>query len=181
MIHIFYTPIRDGQASRTAHALAGTAYRRLTGELPPQILKYPGGKPYFSNGSWHLSISHTRQMALCALADQPVGLDAEQPRPVPEKLRERCLAEPELAVCRAAADPDAAFLRFWTLKEAYAKYDGCGIVGFPNRWCFALEGSLARLQGRELWFQTLTVENLTVSVCSAGPQSVRLHPVHERK
>lgn len=179
MIHIFYTPIRDGQPSRTAHALAGDAYRRLTGDPPPQIAKHPGGKPYFSAGPWHLSISHTRQVALCALSEQPVGLDAEQPRPVPENLMQRCLAEPELAVCRAAADPNAAFLRFWTLKEAYAKYDGCGIVGFPHRWCFALEGSLARLQGQGLWFQTLTAGDLTISVCSTGPQTVGLHPMQE--
>ena len=39
---------------------------------------------------------------------------------------------------QAAADPQVAFFSFWTLKEAWAKYTGNGLGGFPNYTHFGL-------------------------------------------
>ena len=44
----------------------------------------------------------------------------------------------QLAQYQAAADPQVAFFSFWTLKEAWAKYTGNGLGGFPNYTHFGL-------------------------------------------
>lgn len=177
MVQLFYTPILDGKGSATAHALVKTAYIRLTGEAAPEILKKPGGKPYFASGPWHVSISHTKHTALCALSNTPVGMDAEEPRRISPAMVSRCLAREELAVYLQAEAPDAAFLRFWTLKEAYGKFDGRGVIGYPNRYAFTLEKDLARMGDSGLWFRTLLEGDLTVSVCCGEPQEVILHKI----
>ena len=175
MVHLFYAPIVAGQSSATAHALVRQAYTQLTGKTAPEIRKEPGGRPYFASGQWQVSICHTKHTALCALADTRVGMDAEEPRSISPAMVRRCLSPAELTVYQQAADPTAVFLRFWTLKEAYGKYDGRGVIGYPHRYDFALEGDCARLSGRELWFRTLWTGQLTVSVCCATPQQVILH------
>ncbi len=46
------------------------------GALPP-IAHTVLGKPYFTEGSLHFSLSHAGNLAACALADAPVGIDLE--------------------------------------------------------------------------------------------------------
>ena len=176
MLHIFEMETTPQRQSADAQALARRAFAYLFGEAAPLVCRSASGKPYFDGSSYELSITHTGGAALCAIADAPVGLDAEAPRPVRPRLMERCLAPEELAVCRAAPDAAAVFLRFWTLKEAYGKYTGRGVIGFPNQWRFTLDGPAAYLAGSDLWFQTLTAGALTISVCCAAPQTPVLHP-----
>lgn len=175
MVHLFHTPILQKKSSETAHALVRRAYTSLTGEPAPEILKEPGGRPYFADSDWYVSICHTKHTALCALSDTRVGMDAEEPRKISTALISRCLGKEELRTWQRAADPDAIFLRFWTLKEAYGKYDGRGVIGYPNGYCFTLAAEQARLDGSDLWFYTLWEGDLTVSVCCATPQQVILH------
>ena len=176
MLHIFEIETTPQRQSADARALARRAYAYLFGEDAPPVCRKASGQPYFDGSCYALSITHTGSAALCAIADAPVGLDAEAPRLVRPRLMERCLAPEELAVCRAAPDPTAAFLRFWTLKEAYGKYTGRGVIGFPNQWRFTLDGAAAYLAGSDLWFRTLTAGALTISVCCAAPQTPVLHP-----
>ena len=49
----------------------------IGGELP-QIAVTDRGKPYFVDSPWHLSISHTKKHAFCALSEAPVGIDGEE-------------------------------------------------------------------------------------------------------
>ena len=175
-IHIYYMPTVRQTASRDVRWLAQQGFLELTGQPAPEIVKLPGGKPYFPGNLRHVSLCHTDHMALCALSEQTVGLDAEQPRPVKQGMMQRCLGPEELACCQAAPQPETMFLRFWTLKEAYAKYTGEGICGFPNHLRFHLEGQRAYLAQSDLVFQSLQVEDLIVSVCSAALQKIVLHP-----
>ena len=85
---------------RTGHAagreLLAALYRRETGRDLPEILTSPRGKPYFSQGDWHFSISHTPRRAFAVLAREPVGLDAEElDRPLSPRLPEKILSPGE--------------------------------------------------------------------------------------
>ncbi len=114
-------------------------YTEVTGQTMPAIVTAPGGKPCFEEGPWHFSISHTRGHVFCALADCPVGLDAEEAdRIVPEKLAKRILSPAEYAQYAAAPDKNTALLTFWVLKEAAAKCTGRGIQYPENQTNFAL-------------------------------------------
>ena len=67
----------------------------------------------------YLSISHSRGLAACAVADRPVGLDVELVRPAPRRVWEHLSPEE-----RSHAADDAAFFRLWTAKEALLKCRG---------------------------------------------------------
>ena len=79
----------------------------------------PGGKPYIPGGP-EFSLSHSGTLAVIALADVPVGADAEKDRPVGEAVRLRALTGAERADSRD-------FLFFWTRKEAALKCLGTGV------------------------------------------------------
>ena len=84
---------------------------------PPEEapLRYDAqGKPL--TDGLYLSISHSRGLAACAVADRPVGLDVELVRPAPRRVWEHLSPEE-----RSHAADDAAFFRLWTAKEALLK------------------------------------------------------------
>lgn len=106
--------------------LLAALYRQATGEELPPIATTANGKPYFTQGNWHFSISHTPNHVFCVLSQKNVGLDAEEmQRPVSAAVISRFLSDTEQA--RLGADKEREALRLWVLKEALAKQTGRGI------------------------------------------------------
>lgn len=113
--------------------LLARMYREITGENCPEIAIAPRGKPYFVDGPWHFSISHTKNHVFCVLSTRPVGLDAEEmDREINLRLAEKILSVPERIRFDAASDKRAALLKLWVLKEAAVKLTGEGLHGYPN-------------------------------------------------
>lgn len=119
--------------------LLENAYREETGLSMPPVERTGLGKPYFPEGDYQFSLSHTTAHAFCVLAKENVGLDAEElSRNVNPKLAERLLSENELAQYRQAEDKNRALLTFWVLKEAYAKLSGKGLSQVMKKTDFSL-------------------------------------------
>ena len=119
----------DGQSGHEAgrQLLAALYFEENGSEMPP-IFKTKQGKPYFSDGIWHFSISHTENHAFCCLSRQNVGIDAEPAdRKIDSRIGARFLSEQEQKRVAEAADQNEALLRLWVLKEAYAKLTGRGV------------------------------------------------------
>lgn len=134
----------------------------------PPLLRRKRGKPYFANSPLHCSITHTRAMVFCVLAETEVGLDAEQlGRPVRPALVKKVLSSQEYCLWQQAEDPDRLFLSLWTLKEATVKYTGDGLRGYPNHLSFDLQGPT--LEGWDLHFRLWEWENHVVSLCARPP------------
>lgn len=115
---------RDGH--QVGRKLLARLYRQATGEELPPIAVTPRGKPYFPDGNWHFSISHTKNHAFCVLSPHNVGLDAEEKgRRVSPAMIEKYTSDAEKN--RLGEDPRDAFLRMWVLKEAQAKLTGRGM------------------------------------------------------
>ena len=119
-----------------AWALLDLALERELGlKRTPEILREPGGRPYFPDcpDLW-FNISHSRGGAVCALDRQPVGVDVELLRRAPRRL--------------AGDLEDEAFFRLWTAREATVKRQGLGIGSLvgggpePDPLCRRLEGFL---------------------------------------
>ena len=107
-------------------ALLTQLYRQATGEELPPIAVTPQGKPYFTDGSWHFSISHTDHYAFCVLSQYNVGLDAEEKgRLISKNMLDKFLSHAEKT--RLGNNAQDAFLRLWVLKEAQAKLTGRGM------------------------------------------------------
>lgn len=118
--------------------LLAKAYREKTGDELPPIHIAGRGKPYFENSPLHFSISHTKYHAFCALAECPVGIDAEEmDRSISPRLAEKILSPAEKERYAAAPDRQTALLRLWVLKEAAVKLTGDGLQGYPNHTDFS--------------------------------------------
>lgn len=124
-------------------------YRAHVDNEMPQICIAPGGKPYFSSGNWHFSISHTKKTAFCVLSDAPIGIDAEQmDRKIDLRLADKILSPAEKIRFDAAEDQRQALLRFWVLKEAAVKLTGQGLRGYPNHTNFdPLDSRVQKIAG----------------------------------
>lgn len=115
-------------------ALLAQLYRARCGEEMPPIAVTERGKPYFVGSALHFSISHTKDHVFCALAECPVGIDAEETdRAINLKLAEKILSPAEKARFDGSRE---MLLRFWVLKEAAAKLSGEGLRGYPNQTDF---------------------------------------------
>ena len=98
------------------------------------------GKPYAIGLDAHFNISHSGYLAVCAVSENPVGIDAERLRPVRAKLANKVCTPAELAYIREApgwgeqlaGEAMLRFFRIWTTKEAYFKWKGTGITDLKS-------------------------------------------------
>lgn len=86
----------------------------------------PFGKPCLIEGPC-FNLSHSGEMALCALHEREVGVDVERVRPVEDSLARRVMSDAEYEAYLAATDKTDFFFRVWTMKEAYIKFLGEGL------------------------------------------------------
>ena len=148
--------------------LFGAAMLRDFGIRHIRVTRTGLEKPQLVHETLHMNLSHCAGLAVCAVGIVPVGVDAEPPRPVREKLLPRMCTPEETAYILAQEDRDFAFSRIWTLKEAYGKLSGAGIRADFRTVGFRLEPRLQMTVPEEpdLCFLQMTQENrYAVSVC----------------
>ena len=88
------------------------------------------GKPYLPQlPDFHFSLSHSGNMALCAVSDEEVGCDIELPRGFDPHLARRFFhpTEQEWLFSQPEAEQSTAFFRLWTCKESFLKALGLGL------------------------------------------------------
>lgn len=73
------------------------------------------------------NLSHCKEAAACVLSDHPVGIDVESIRPFKDSLARYTMNDEELQQIQTVENPNAAFIRLWTMKEAALKLIGTGI------------------------------------------------------
>lgn len=116
------------------HEAGRDVLRALVGGELPEILLTPNGKPYFAGNMPHFSISHTPNYVFCCVSDRNIGIDAEEmDRRIDIRLAKRILSPSELEKYDGT---EAMLLKFWVLKEAYAKLTGRGLGNYLNETDF---------------------------------------------
>lgn len=129
----------SGFGHSAAWELLQRMYREETGKAMPEVRIGKFGKPYFVEGPYWFSLTHTPTHAFCVLAQCPVGVDAEElDRYVVPSVAAKVLSPGEYAQYEKAEDRHRALLTFWVLKEAKVKCSGEGLQGFPNNTDFSL-------------------------------------------
>lgn len=118
-----------------AHAAVRFILAQRTGIAPAelQFARTPHGKPYLTSpGGPVFSLSHSHEMALCAVAeDGELGVDIEWRRELPHAELARRFFAPSECQTLAALDGDErleGFFACWTRKEAYIKAKGLGLA-----------------------------------------------------
>lgn len=83
------------------------------------------GKPFLKDrNDLYFSVSHSDRYVMCAVANQPIGLDIEPVCPIRPAVLRRCFNEKEQTWI---GDEPERFTRLWTMKEAYMKMTGTGL------------------------------------------------------
>jgi len=120
-------PLNGLSGHEAGRELLTQMYRKLTGEDLPPIAVTDRGKPVFTSGNLHFSISHTDRHVFCVLSECPVGIDAEETdREIDLGLADKILSANEKHRYEQAVDKRQTLLRLWVQKEAYAKLTGRG-------------------------------------------------------
>lgn len=139
------------------------------------------GKPFLQEGTLHFNVSHTRELALYAIArTREVGVDVEWMRPqvAHEQIAARFFSLEEQEALAQVPDEErrAAFYDIWTRKEAYLKARGDGIAAGLGTFAVSLgaEAALLRsVKGRdevERWklMALQPVDGYAAALCGAG-------------
>ena len=133
----------------------------------------PGGKPVLHNRpDVHFSLSHSGEMAVCAISESNVGCDIESVGKFRELLAKKICSPAELEYLYSLDENERAggFTRLWTLKESYMKFTGDGLSAGADRIGFILTPSGAKLPGHgELSFFEYAVDcGYRCSLCIEG-------------
>lgn len=136
-----------------AHAALRQVVARYHGVDPEDAaLDAPFGRAPAARGGPSLSLSHTGEWAVVAVAACPVGVDLEERR-VAQRLEDDLdglldlTTEPRERAALALLEPEtraAAWLRFWTRKEAWLKAHE---LGLPDRSPATLDVSPELVEG----------------------------------
>lgn len=85
-----------------------------------EIAYLPSGKPYLADGSFHISISHTRGYVALLLASTPAGIDIEQYGTRVRRVSSRFMRADECPI-PYQGDDTWSLLLHWSAKEAMFK------------------------------------------------------------
>lgn len=86
------------------------------------------GKPsIIGHPDIYFNFSHSGNIALCALSNQPVGSDVETLRKITPSLIRFTMNDIEQTQINTSSNPTMQFLFYWTRKEALLKLTGDGI------------------------------------------------------
>ncbi|WCO66785.1 4'-phosphopantetheinyl transferase superfamily protein [Iamia majanohamensis] len=146
---------RRDPADRHRSAAAHAALRRLLGSrlgrdpADVEVGRSETGALVVGEQGWWASVAHSADLAACALARRPVGVDVEGASPPtdPAALARWCSPAEVRALGRASpTGRDAAVRRAWARKEAVAKALGAGLaVPFAD---LDVRHALVRVPGR---------------------------------
>lgn len=91
---------------------------------PPAVISSPRQKPVFQSLPYQFNLSHCDCAVACVLDTAPVGIEVQHHADDLCRIKTDILTEQEIG---NAGNTVYEITRFWTLKEAYGKYSGCGL------------------------------------------------------
>lgn len=128
------------------------------------------GKPFLAQyPNLHFNLSHSGTFAVCAVSNEPVGVDVETICDHGDKVARYCYQPKELDWLDQAADRAHAFTRLWVRKESYIKLTGTGLSREPRSFSVVphmpVEGNVA--------FWEFAVGDALVCVCTYDKEEVK--------
>ncbi len=98
--------------------------------IDPSIIMKEHGKPDFKNTKYHFNISHSKDMCVMSISDEEIGADVQYIQNFEEerldRLTKRIYNDNDYNFFNT--DDNTTFTQIWTIKEAYLKYIGLGLV-----------------------------------------------------
>ena len=139
-----------------------------------EIVITPEGKPTVEGCFFNLS--HSGEIAICAVSDREVGIDIERPRELTDGVIHKAFTETEI---RAVGENYSQYVLLWTIKESVMKWTGLGLGLMPENIEITL-GDPIRIEVfdhpalqediKKLQFTTYRWMDYRISVCSEYPE-----------
>ena len=126
------------------------------------------------------SLSHSGNLVLCAVSEEPVGCDIERLREAPKGVAERYFSDAEQAYLShfSADEHDREFFWIWTMKESYVKMTGEGLRVSFEAYEIAMEDTGARVirhgEMQSCYLSTMELEGYIMSICAESSASVEI-------
>ena len=117
------------------------------------------GHPRIEGGPC-FSISHCKNAIAVAISETPIGIDIEHLRTAKPELVERTMNEQEQQQIWESENPNWAFTRLWTRKEAVLKMQGTGIID-------EIKNTLVSIEKIDLQTKVNIEKQYAVSICLA--------------
>ena len=137
-----------------------------------RICETENGKPFLEDvRDFHFNLSHSGNLAVCAVSSLPVGCDVQEITDVKLDIARRFTPEEYGKITALTGDAARDLLfRFWTAKESYIKAVGTGFRTSLNAFSVDLEsgevrGSIGSYRVREFD----AGDNYKCAVCTAAP------------
>ena len=154
------------------------------------------GKPFFADCPLYFNLSHSNHMAMCVIADCPVGCDIEAISCADMDIAKRFFSKAEfqsLCLCPPGKQRDNLFYRLWTLKESFIKCKGDGLntalssftISFNDHKPYltdcpdAILYTLQEYPLQECSIPKYSAQEHPVQECSLPKRSMQKHTVHE--
>lgn len=156
-----YETARSEDVRRQYLAAAGALARAVEARgLAADFFYLPDGRPAVKGA--HIGIAHTPNMAICAIADAPVGVDIENAdRAIRPQAARKILAPGEsLQNGRTLTD-------VWVDKEAYLKLTGAGLAGGMSRYRVAGDAVFDAQGNPAAYLARPALEGYRISICCA--------------
>ena len=86
------------------------------------------GKPSFLYPRHlYFNISHCKEASICVISDEEVGIDIEVIRDVKSSVIQKVCTSEEAERIYKSERPEEEFIKYWVMKESYAKLLGVGL------------------------------------------------------
>ncbi len=129
--------IPDAELSLVGSALMHLAAARTLGFTMTEVkvMRSDTGKPYILGDNLYVSLSHSKNLCVCAVCDRSVGVDIEYIKETyPERVADKYLDEGECKMLKDVGTNGRAalFYMLWTRKESILKCTGEGLSGLSR-------------------------------------------------
>lgn len=126
------------------------------------------GKPYIEGNGAYFSLSHSGNIALCAVSDDEIGADVQETRLLKKNIATHICTDGEAAILNSLADKEKTDFLFelWTKKESVMKLSGLGF-SLPFKDIDLSGGVKIRGEKKELFLKEYPLEGYKIFACSA--------------
>lgn len=168
------------EKSRRQSLGAGLLLNRVLGYYgvePTSVTVGAHGKPEVDGICFNLS--HSGELVVCAVSENPIGCDVENLREAPKGVAERFFSESEKKYLEQFFGHayDEAFFRLWTMKESYVKMTGEG-MGLPEGTYELLVGEQAKVRRdgkiQDCHMSEVVAQDYIISICAESSAHVEI-------
>lgn len=167
MIKIYFSKIENMEicSKRFTRSVIGE-YLNLDGKSLV-ICTNEFGKPYLKDyPNVHYNISHKDEIIVCAISNEPIGVDIEVVNSINERVLKRFFSDEEKRYILSMVEGRAErFIEVWTQKESYVKWRGRGMsIPFYSFDVFNVSDAL---------IYTKYIDKYIISVCVSSNLSFK--------